>query len=142
MLVIKVKDLIEPKIIEEQLDLNALIQKDHDIIRFDRVFIKGVISNHLQSISVSLWVQADLILPCARTLKEVAHSLAFDLDVTFANNNESDYPLTSEIDLESLVYANILVEKPFVVYHDDSSDEAFKVKEPKVNPAFADLIKK
>ena len=64
--------------------------------------------------------------------------MAFPLELRFSNDELIDYPLDAVIDFSEIIYANIVVEKPYVVYHEDSLNEVVEEKR-EVHPAFMDL---
>ena len=136
------KEIIGTKQINESLDLNYLIKESHDIIRFDDVTINGQIDNFGDLVDIRLNVNTNIVLPCGRTFKEVFRELNFDIDATFSNEEDAEFKLESTLDLNQFVYSYILIEKPYVVFHESSNDEEFQDEAKKVNPAFAALIKK
>lgn len=138
-MIIKVIDLFEFNEINENLKLDHLIKKEHDILKLEDVNIKGFINKNLNEVIINLDVSVNSYLPCGRTFKEVLVPLSFNIETILGNDNDADFILENEIDLGQLVYSYILIEKPYVVYHESS--KAFEEDEKStINLAFASLI--
>lgn len=91
---------------------------------------------------LTLSIIGDTILTqtCAKTLKPVDVNIHVKTTLIFGQNEDADYMLEDEIDLESILFGTIIAEKPYVVYHPDAKDISFD-KEKSPHPAFADLDK-
>jgi uncharacterized metal-binding protein YceD (DUF177 family) len=68
-------------------------------------------------LTLVLHIICDTILACAVTNKEVRCSLDFIVDITYGTTPDCDFIPPTQIDLDQLVYGNIICEKPEVVYH-------------------------
>lgn len=124
--------------INESVELSHLIKENHDILDILETNVMGKLSLHNDILKFDGEVSSKLVLTCAKTLKPVNYDLVFPLELRFSNDELGDYPLDAVIDFSEIIYANIVVEKPYVVYHEDSLNEVVEEKR-EVHPAFMDL---
>ncbi|CCV64230.1 conserved hypothetical protein (DUF177) [Alteracholeplasma palmae J233] len=122
---------------EEELNLSSYIKESHQILNLDHVFVKGTIEKRLDYCIVKINVKTDASLACALTLKEVITPLDFSETIIFGEHDDADYALEKTLDLDPIIFAYILSEKPYSVFHKDASHEEFEEK--KVNSAFENL---
>lgn len=135
---IDVKLIKTDVLINESVELSHLIKENHDILDVLETNVMGKLSLHNDILKFDGEVSSKLVLTCAKTLKPVNYDLAFPLELRFSNDELGDYPLDAVIDFSEIIYANIVVEKPYVVYHEDSLNEVVEEKR-EVHPAFMDL---
>lgn len=138
--------LPELSTINEIMNLSSHITENHqDTISLDQVHVVGTLENHLDYCKITVNVKVDAVLACALTLKPVNYPLEFDAEIIFGNKPEADYILEGHvIDLDSVIFAYILSEKPYSVYAEDVDQTLFE-KKKEVHPAFSgleDLLKK
>jgi uncharacterized protein len=82
--------------------------KNTDIRRISPVKVEGYIFNNEEEYELYITIKGTMILPCARTLKDVDNSLEI-------NQNR--------LDIFPIVWQNILVDVPLRVLAPDASDE-------------------
>ena len=122
--------------VKEVIDFSKEIEKNSDIISIEPCSITGEIEFKNEQVYTFLDVQVKMVLASSRSLKPIEHELNFKLDLVFGTGSDSDYPLEQEIDLKSIIYGHILLEKPLSIYLDDEAPED---KTNVTNPAFKDL---
>lgn len=135
--------LLESKtLIDTTLDLSHLIERGIDLIALNNVQIKGTIYRQYDEVKFDLTVQLEVVQKCTYTLEPVHYPLEFDCVINFSNDEETyDYIPEEIIDLDEVIFAEILLYKEPNVYHESASPEAFQlVKEP--HPAFKSLKEK
>ena len=95
------------------------------------------IANHEdQSVSITGSVELEMMIPCGRCLEDVPTDIHFDIDkkLTISDGTvideemeETDYLIGFELDVEKLVYAEILVNWPMKVLCKDDCEGICKV---------------
>jgi len=134
-----VKELEKQTSIEEVLNLDAFIDEASDLIGLKDVKVSGTIERSYDEVVLDLTVDLDVVQKCARTLKPVTYPLVFDTEIIFSKDeNTYDYLLTDVIDLDELIYAEILLEKEPFVYDEDAIDPIDESK-GQGHPAFQSL---
>jgi len=103
-------------------DLKPYLRKERDIIRFNKVVVNGSIAK-TSILTIKINIQTSFDQMCAVTGYAVLVELDFDVELTFGNDEKYDYPFQNTIDLDELVFAYIVSEKPCVVYHSSVNTE-------------------
>jgi len=135
--------LLESKtLIDSPIDLNYLINDAADIISLNDVNVKGTIYRRYDEVTFNLTVTLDVVQKCTYTLKPVTYPLTFDTEILFSNDLETyDYVPTDIIDLDEVIFAEILLHKEVNVYHESANPSDFE--DPKeTHPAFKSLKEK
>ena len=135
--------LLESKtLIDTTIDLSHLIERSVDLIALNNVQIKGTIYRQYDEVQCDLSVQLEVVQKCTYTLQAVHYPLEFDCIINFSNDEETyDYIPQDIIDLDEVIFAEILLYKEPNVYHESASGEAFQLaQEP--HPAFKSLKEK
>lgn len=100
------------------LDLSDYIKSIDDILEIKEVKVIGNINRiNDETYNFSYHVNAPLILQCALTLDPVEYVIDNDYDETYSLEKNDEYFLIEKntIDLEEIVWTNILIEKPINV---------------------------
>ena len=148
---------------DETIDLSELTKIDTQIREVSPVRVIGKADFSKNTISFSLEVTGELILPCSRTLADV--ELPFDLHLTeiFALENswQSEYGDEEEeihlvegdtIDLKPYIMENILLEIPLQIISENADEKGLhsgqdweliteEMKKDRIDPRLADLAK-
>ncbi|MBG0762370.1 hypothetical protein IY230_01930 [Acholeplasma laidlawii] len=135
--------LLESKtLIDSLFDLNYLIDDATDIISLNNVNVKGTIYRKYDEVTFNLTVTLEVVQKCTYTLKPVTYPLSFDTEILFSNDLEIyDYVPIDIIDLDEVIFAEILLHKEPNVYHESANPSDFE--EPKkTHPAFNSLKEK
>jgi uncharacterized protein len=135
--------LLESKtLIDTTIDLSHLIERGIDLIALNNVRIKGVIHRQFDEVKFDLSVQLEVVQKCTYTLKPVHYPLEFDCIINFSNDEETyDYIPQDIIDLDEVIFAEILLYKEPNVYHESASADEFQL-EHQPHPAFKSLKEK
>jgi uncharacterized protein len=135
--------LLESKtLIDTTIDLSHLIERGIDLIALNNVHIKGTINRQFDEVKFDLTVQLEVVQKCTYSLKPVHYPLEFDCIINFSNDPETyDYIPQDIIDLDEVIFAEILLYKEPNVYHESASAEAFQI-EHQTHPAFKSLKEK
>ncbi len=132
--------LLESKtLIDTKVSLKHLIDRAVDLIALNHVHIQGTIYRNYDEVTLDLNVSCEVVQKCTISLKPVTYPLTFKSDIIFSNDLEIyDYVPTDIIDLDEIIFADILLHKEPNVYHEDANKEMFQdKKEP--HPAFKAL---
>jgi uncharacterized protein len=103
--------------IEYDVELNKYLAKTIDVLAFNEVKACIDYKKNGQVLELVMKVNCNLDLMCDVTGLKVETKFDFIVELLFGSTLECDYPITSEIDLDELVFAYVISEKPFVVYH-------------------------
>lgn len=107
--------------VQDVLDLNGYLHEDIiDIIRIHPVSVSGSfrLVNQDQEYWFDLHIKTALDMPCAITLETVSVPIEFDTELIFSRTeiDDSTYVIHGiTIDLDPILFAEILVEKPYRV---------------------------
>nr|WP_093104979.1 MULTISPECIES: YceD family protein [Salimicrobium] len=112
---------------EGDVDLSSLEDAKNDIREISPVSVTGQAEMKGENISVSMTIEGDMILPCARTLVDVPFVFNiqateyFNLSPYYEEEDDSEvHPLHGELlDLTPYIKENVLLEVPYRVFSDD-----------------------
>lgn len=142
---IKVSDLKQNTSINETLLLNEFVKDTVDLIKIDNCLVKGNITKDFNTITFNLNIDCEITQKCNITLLPVKYPLNFQTKIIYSDNFEvMDHYLTEIIDLNELVFSEIMVEKKIAVYHESANRDEFSEEKEVGHPAFKvlkDLIK-
>lgn len=137
---IALKDLRDKPSISIIHDYHDDIESIPDLIDIKPAHIKAESSFLDDMLTMSVEIEVDLVLACAKTLKPVDYHLKVNETIVFGEDENADFRLEDPMPFSDIIFGYILSEKPLVVYHPDAQNLAFnKTKSP--HPAFADLDK-
>lgn len=135
-----VKELEPTTSIDMMLDLKGFIHNSVDLDALNDVNVVGNILKDDETVVLELHVTANVIQKCARTLKPVHYPLAFDTEIVFSKDEDIlDYILEETIELDAIIFAEILLEKEPFVYHESADENAFEEPKKDSHPAFESL---
>ncbi|GAB3068049.1 YceD family protein [Virgibacillus ainsalahensis] len=122
----------EPYSFDEKVDVSELESMNNDIREINSVQVSGKCTLHGEQIIFSFTISGEMILPCARTLVDVPYPFKIRADEVFTTSpyygeaeEESEiHPIDGEVlDLTPYIKENILLEVPFRVFSDGTSDQ-------------------
>jgi len=131
-----------------ELDLSSYIQEDDDILNISPVKVTGTYQIIEDSEYIfDCHIETVITMPCAVTLEDVDVPLSFNTELTFAKTMQDDNTFLIEgitIDLDPIIYSEILIEKPMRVVSPGSeeflsSSETLDEEEKESNNPFASL---
>ncbi len=101
--------------------------KSTEIRKLNNVSIKGIIKKDVLNNEVlDVRVKGVMILPCARTLKDVSYPFSFEINgeinKLLEDLQEKSKNFENSIDIFPIIWENILMEIPMRVVSDDASD--------------------
>ena len=101
--------------------------KSTEIRKLDNVSIQGIIKKDVLNNEVlDVRVKGVMILPCARTLKDVSYPFSFEINgeinKLLEDLQEKSKNFENSIDIFPIIWENILMEIPMRVVSDDASD--------------------
>lgn len=129
-----------------EIDFTDRIQSDFDIVKIDKVKVKGEMNIVDGDYVFNLNINTTIYMQCAITLEEVPVQIDEDFVETFSKDKETDdnYIDGITVDLEDVIWLDILSVKPMRVVKEgvESPFETKRVEEKKKkNSAFKDLEK-
>ena len=97
--------------------------KNTDIIRISPVKVNGYISNNNEEYELNITISGTMILPCARTLKDIEYPFSSEIDEVIGENDDDSLEINqNRLDIFPIVWQNILVDVPLRVLAPDTSD--------------------
>jgi|GEM_PF-4217155 len=114
---ISINELLLDKTISLNFDYNTLIKAEDEIIAF-KDFNTNItlVETNQQEYYILCECQGVLVLPCTRTLDEVDYEISLNFEIVFGQSQVSEYSFDEFKDLKTILYANILLEKPVKIY--------------------------
>ena len=98
--------------------------KNTDIRRILPVKVEGYIFNNEEEYELYITIKGTMILPCARTLKDVEYPFSSEIDEIIGENDANSLEINqNRLDILPIVWQNILVDVPLRVLAPDASDE-------------------
>ena len=98
--------------------------KNTDIRRISPVKVEGYIFNNEEEYELYITIKGTMILPCARTLKDVEYPFSSEIDEIIGENDDNSLEINqNRLDIFPIVWQNILVDVPLRVLAPDASDE-------------------
>ena len=98
--------------------------KNTDIRRISPVKVEGYIFNNEEEYELYITIKGTMILPCARTLKDVEYPFSSEIDEIICENDDNSLEINqNRLDIFPIVWQNILVDVPLRVLAPDASDE-------------------
>ena len=115
---ISIDDIIT---IPEELLINT------DIRRISEVKVVGSISDNEEELELNINISGNMILPCARTLKDVDYPFNIEINEVIDENNDNSLEIIqNRLDIFPIIWQNILVDVPLRVLHPDAKEESLE----------------
>jgi uncharacterized protein len=155
--------------LQEDADLSSILERDPEILNVSPIHVTGRADIGSDAVTFHLHVSGHLILPCARTLKEVKFPIDIHTIETFVANDLLDPDEEAEdeihqiegdrVDLLPVIEELVLLEKPMQVFSEEDLEEELpsgkhwemlteeqarqqvELEEKKPDPRLADLAK-
>lgn len=111
--------------IDEELVIPSEKLNGTDIKKISSVKVKGTITNNEEELNLDINVSGEMILSCARTLKDVSYP--FDIEINEAIGENSDNSLEiiqNSLEIFPIIWQYILVDVPLRVLHPDAKEES------------------
>lgn len=104
-------------------DFHSFITNDEEIYDVSLIEVKGTINQiDLDTYQFTYQVSGKLVLPCSLTLEPVDYLIDEEFDEVYSTKSDEDFYLIEKntIDLEKIVWANIILSIPIRVVRDDA----------------------
>ena len=101
--------------------------KNTDIRRISPVKVNGYISNNNEEYELNITISGTMILPCARTLKDIEYPFSSEIDEVIGENDDDSLEINqNRLDIFPIVWQNILVDVPLRVLAPDAKEESLE----------------
>lgn len=139
-----VKDLESTTSIDVLLNLDSFVDKDHsDLDALKDVRVVGTAKHYDNTVILNISISATITQKCAITLKPVIYPFETEAEIIFSDDFDiMDYKIESEIDLDQVVFAYIVSDKPQYVYAEDADHSQFEAPSTEGHSAFKELKEK
>src|SRR5574344_1730674 len=98
-----------------------------DIKAISSVKINGFISYNDDEYNLDVSISGEMILPCARTLKDVKYPFKNEIHEVIGENNDNSLKIVqNRVDIFPIIWQNILVDVPIRVIHPDAKLDNLK----------------
>ena len=98
-----------------------------DIRRISPVKVIGYVYNNEEELELSITITGTMVLPCARTLKDVNYPFNIEIDDVIGQNSDNSLEINQNtLDIFPIVWQNILVDVPLRVLAPDAEEESIE----------------
>ena len=98
-----------------------------DIRRISPVKVIGYVYNNEEELELSITIKGTMVLPCARTLKDVNYPFNIEINDVIGQNSDNSLEINQNtLDIFPIVWQNILVDVPLRVLAPDAKEEPIK----------------
>ena len=98
-----------------------------DIRRISPVKVIGYVYNNEEELELSITIKGTMVLPCARTLKDVNYPFNIEINDVIGQNSDNSLEINQNtLDIFPIVWQNILVDVPLRVLAPDAEEESIK----------------
>ena len=111
--------------INEELIIPDAQLNGTDIKKISPVKVEGYIYNNEEELSLEINVSGEMILSCARTLKDVNYPFNIEINEIIGENNENSLEIIQNtLEIFPIIWQYILVDVPLRVLHPDAKEES------------------
>lgn len=136
-------ELLPVTSIKIQPNLDNYIDNSSDLISLNDVSVNGEAywNEDKHELILALNIQAEITQSCSITLLPVKYLQNIDISLLFSSEDdeEADYIIEDKIDLIPLIFAEILANKEYQVYHESADRDQFSEADDTHKP-FANLV--
>ena len=101
--------------------------KNTDIKKISPVKVDGFILNNEETFELDINVSGVMILPCARTLKDVEYPFDININEVIGENDDNSLEIIqNRLEIFPIVWQNILVDVPLRVLAPDAKEESLQ----------------
>ncbi len=109
--------------VDSVFDIPKDYLKNTDMRDISPIKVTGYVSNNEEEYELNINVSGEMILPCARTLKDVKYPFSIDISEPIGENNENSLEIVqNSIDIFPIIWQYILMDVPLRVLHPDAKD--------------------
>ena len=103
------------------------LQENTDIRKISPVKVEGFILNNEETYELDINVSGVMILPCARTLKDVEYPFDININEKLEENDDNSLEIIqNRLEIFPIVWQNILVDVPLRVLAPDAKEESLE----------------
>ena len=109
--------------VDSVFDIPKGYLKNTDMKDISQVKVVGYISNNEEEYELNINVSGEMILSCARTLKDVNYPFSIDISEPIGENSENSLEIVqNSIDIFPIIWQYILMDVPLRVLHPDAKN--------------------
>lgn len=109
--------------VDSVFDIPKDYLKNTEMRDISPIKVTGYVSNNEEEYELNINVSGEMILPCARTLKDVKYPFSIDISEPIGENNENSLEIVqNSIDIFPIIWQYILMDVPLRVLHPDAKD--------------------
>lgn len=98
-----------------------------DIIRISPIKVSGYMRNNEEEYQLEISVTGTMILPCARTLKDVEYPFDIQINEVIGENSDNSLEIIqNRLEIFPIIWQYILVDVPLRVLHPDAKEESIQ----------------
>ncbi len=98
-----------------------------EIRKITPVKVSGYILNNGEKYVLDINITGTMVLPCARTLKDVNYSFNIDINEVIDENNDNSLEIIqNRLEIFPIIWQNILVDVPLRVLAPDAKEESLE----------------
>ena len=98
-----------------------------DIRRISPDKVIGYVYNNEEELELSITIKGTMVLPCARTLKDVNYPFNIEINDVIGQNSDNSLEINQNtLDIFPIVWQNILVDVPLRVLAPDAEEESIE----------------
>lgn len=110
--------------ISKEISVSEETLKGTDIRRISPIKVNGYVSNNVENYELNINVTGVMILPCARTLKDVEYPFDIKIEEVIGENDDNSLEIVqNRLDIFPIIWQYILVDVPLRVLHPDAKEE-------------------
>ena len=111
--------------INEELIISDEDLKGTEIKSISPVKVEGYVYDNEDEMSLEINVSGEMILTCARTLKDVNYPFNIEINENIGENNDNSLEIIQNtLEIFPIIWQYILVEIPLKVLHPDAKEES------------------
>lgn len=113
--------------VEGEIIIPDEMLENTDIRKISKVEVEGFILNNEEEYELDIDVSGVMILPCARTLKDVNYPFNIKINEVIGENDDNSLEIIqNRLDIFPIVWQNILVDVPLRVLAPDAKEESLE----------------
>lgn len=113
--------------IDDTITIPEELLENTDIRSISEVNVVGSISDNEEELELNITISGKMILPCARTLKDVDYPFNIEINEIIDENNDNSLEIIqNRLDIFPIIWQNILVDVPLRVLHPDAKEESLE----------------
>ena len=113
--------------IDDTITIENELLENTDIKSISPVKVEGFLYDNDGEYELDINVSGEMILSCARTLKDVNYPFSININEIIDENNENSLQIIqNRLEIFPIIWQNILVDVPLRVLHPDAKEESLE----------------